>query len=69
MNPSISIWLAYACWIFLVVFLTVTAIGVKPDTEGHLIQSFGLLIAIVAASLLPHLPFFASSISRQWARR
>jgi protein-S-isoprenylcysteine O-methyltransferase Ste14 len=58
MNPSIFIWLVYACWIFLVAFLTVTAISVKPDTEGHPLQSFGLLIAIVAAFLLPRLPFF-----------
>jgi protein-S-isoprenylcysteine O-methyltransferase Ste14 len=59
MNPMIFIWLAYALWLLLVVYLTVSAIGVKRETQGHLLQSFGLLFAIIAAFLLPRLPIFS----------
>ena len=58
MNPTIFIWLIYTFWVILVVYLTVSAIGVKQETQGHLLQSIGLLFAIVAAFLLPHLPIF-----------
>jgi protein-S-isoprenylcysteine O-methyltransferase len=58
MNPSIFIWLIRAFWLILVAYLTVSAIGVKPDTQGHWIQSAGLAVAIIAALLLPHLPIF-----------
>jgi hypothetical protein len=58
MNPAIFIWLIYAFWFILVVYLIVSAIGAKKDTEGHSLQSFGLLFAIIASFLLPHLPIF-----------
>jgi protein-S-isoprenylcysteine O-methyltransferase Ste14 len=58
-NPSIFIWLIYALWLVLVVYLTVSAIGVKQETETHLRQSFGLMFAIIAAFLLPYLPIFS----------
>lgn len=59
MNPSILIWLIYALWFGLVVYLTVSGIGAKRDTEQHLRQSLGVMFAIVAAFLLPHLPIFS----------
>ncbi|TGS15114.1 isoprenylcysteine carboxylmethyltransferase family protein [Mesorhizobium sp. M2E.F.Ca.ET.209.01.1.1] len=52
------IWFIYAAWLMLIIFLTVQAIGVKRDTEPHLLQSFGLMFAIIAAFLLPRLPIF-----------
>lgn len=62
------IWFIYAAWLMLIIFLTVQAIGVKRDTEPHLLQSFGLMFAIIAAFLLPRLPISASSISHLSAR-
>jgi protein-S-isoprenylcysteine O-methyltransferase Ste14 len=59
MNPMIVCWLVYAVWLVLVGYLTVSAVGAKRDTQGHLLQSFGLLAAIIAAFLLPQLPIFA----------
>jgi protein-S-isoprenylcysteine O-methyltransferase Ste14 len=53
------VWLIYALWGILVVYLTVSAIGVKRETQGHLLQSFGLLFAIIAAFVLPRLPIFS----------
>ncbi|TGP26979.1 MULTISPECIES: isoprenylcysteine carboxylmethyltransferase family protein [unclassified Mesorhizobium] len=53
------IWFIYAAWLLLIVYLTVQAIGVKRDTEPHLLQSFGLMFAMIAAFLLPRLPLFA----------
>jgi protein-S-isoprenylcysteine O-methyltransferase Ste14 len=50
--------LTYAIWLLAVVFLTVSAVQAKPETQTHLRQSFGLLFALVAAFLLPHLPLF-----------
>jgi protein-S-isoprenylcysteine O-methyltransferase Ste14 len=58
MNPSIFIWLIYAIWLAAIVYLTVTAIGVKRDTQGHLGQSFALMFAIITAFLLPRLAIF-----------
>jgi protein-S-isoprenylcysteine O-methyltransferase Ste14 len=58
MNPAIFIWLVYALWFILVVYLIVSAIGVKPDTQPHALQSVVLLLAIIAAFLLPNLPIF-----------
>jgi protein-S-isoprenylcysteine O-methyltransferase Ste14 len=52
------IWLIYGLWLVLVVYLTVSARQGKRDTEGHLLQSFGLMFAIIAAFVLPHLPPF-----------
>ena len=52
-------WLIYALWLILIVYLTVSAIGVKEDTETHLGQSLGLMLAIIAAFWLPRLPMFA----------
>jgi protein-S-isoprenylcysteine O-methyltransferase Ste14 len=43
----------------LVVYLTVSAIGVKEDTEPRLGQSLGVTIAIIVAFLLPRLPVVA----------
>jgi protein-S-isoprenylcysteine O-methyltransferase Ste14 len=60
MNPSVFIWLIYAFWLILIVYLTVSAIGVKREPQGHLLQSFGLMFAIIAAFLLPYLPIFSS---------
>ena len=59
MNPSIFIWVIYAFWLILIVYLTVSAIGVKREPQGHLLQSFGLMFAIIAAFLLPYLPIFS----------
>ncbi len=39
-------------------YLTVTAVGVKRDTETHLSQKFGISFAIIAAFMLPHLRIF-----------
>jgi protein-S-isoprenylcysteine O-methyltransferase Ste14 len=58
MNSSIYIWLIYALWGILVIYLVISARGVKQDTRLHLWQSFGLLFAIVAAFLPPHLGVF-----------
>ena len=58
MNPSIFIWLIHAFWLILIAYLTVSAIGVKEDTQGHPLQSVGLLLAIIISFLLPHLPIF-----------
>ena len=52
------IWFTYAAWIVLVVYLTVSAKGAKPDTQSHLLQSLGLLFAMIAAFLFPHLKMF-----------
>ncbi len=51
-------WLIYAFWAILVVYLTITAFNAKRDTQTHLGQSFGLMFAIIAAFLLPHLSIF-----------
>jgi protein-S-isoprenylcysteine O-methyltransferase len=58
MNPAIFLWIIYALWIILVVYLTVSAIGAKQETEGHLGQSFLVMFGIIAAFLLPHLRIF-----------
>ncbi|WP_189347833.1 MULTISPECIES: isoprenylcysteine carboxylmethyltransferase family protein [unclassified Mesorhizobium] len=55
----IFIWLIYAAWILLIVYLTIQAAGVKRDTRPHLLQSFALLFAVIVAFLLPHLRAFA----------
>lgn len=55
----IFIWFIYAAWVLLIVYLTVQAIGVKRDTEPHLLQSFGLMFAMIAAFLLPRVQLFA----------
>ncbi|RWM06230.1 isoprenylcysteine carboxylmethyltransferase family protein [Mesorhizobium sp.] len=55
----IFIWFIYAAWLLLIVYLTVQATGVKRDTEPHLLQSFGLMFAMIAAFLLPRLQLFA----------
>ena len=52
------IWLIYAFWLMLIGYLIVSAIGVKPDSQRHFLQSFGLLLAIIVSFLLPHLPIF-----------
>ncbi len=58
MNAPISLWIISALWLLLIAYLSVSAIGVKQEPQGHLLQSFGLLFAIVAAFLLPYLPIF-----------
>jgi protein-S-isoprenylcysteine O-methyltransferase Ste14 len=57
-NPSIFIWLVYALWIIVIVYLIAAAAGVNRDTETHLGQSFVLMFAMIAAFLLPHLSLF-----------
>jgi len=52
------IWFIYAAWLLLIVYLTVQAIGVKRDAEPHLLQSLGLMFAMIVAFLLPRLPLF-----------
>jgi len=39
-------------------YLTISGLSVKRDTERHLGQSFGLLFAIIVSFLLPHVPIF-----------
>lgn len=56
MRPGISAWIIYLLWLGAVVYLTAASVGVKRDTRSHLGQSFGLLFAIIAAFLLPHVP-------------
>src|SRR5215831_10419409 len=51
-------WLIGGLWVVLTGYLSFAAIGVKRDTRGHLCQSFGLLLAIVASFWLPHLSIF-----------
>jgi protein-S-isoprenylcysteine O-methyltransferase Ste14 len=58
MSSRIFIRVIYALWFVLVVYLTVSAVGVKRETKGHLGQSFALMFAIIVAFLLPHLPIF-----------
>ena len=58
MNPSIFVWLVYVLWLILVGYLTVSAVGVKQETQKHLLQNFRLLFAIVVSFLLPYLPIF-----------
>ena len=58
MNPSIFIWIVYALWLILMAYLIVSAISAKRDTQQHALQSVGLMLAIVAAFLLPYLPMF-----------
>jgi len=55
---TIFIWIIYAFWFVLIAYLIFSAMGVKPETQEHLAQSFGLLLAIIVAFLLPHLPIF-----------
>ncbi len=55
---TLCVWLVYALWLLLVLYLTVSAVGVKRDTQPHLAQSLGLLFAIIAAFLLPRVPLF-----------
>jgi len=59
MSPSIFIWVIYALWLALIVYLTVSAGGAKRDTQSHLLQSSGLMLAMMAAFLLPYLPIFS----------
>jgi protein-S-isoprenylcysteine O-methyltransferase Ste14 len=59
MNPSFYIWTIYAIWVLVVVYLTVSAAGVKRDEKTHLGQSLGLMFALIAAFLLPHLSIFS----------
>src|SRR5260370_41233892 len=59
MSPSIFVWINCALWLILIVYLTISAIGAKRDTEAHLSQSLGVMFAIIAAFLLPYLPIFS----------
>jgi protein-S-isoprenylcysteine O-methyltransferase Ste14 len=58
MNPSIFIWLVYAIWIAILVYLTIRAIGVKRDTEGKIGARLGIMFGMIAAVGLPFLPIF-----------
>jgi protein-S-isoprenylcysteine O-methyltransferase Ste14 len=58
MHTTAFIWLIYASWALLVVYLIVGAKGAKRDTQHHLLQSLGLAGAVLAAFVLPHLAMF-----------
>ncbi|MHB1134898.1 MAG: methyltransferase family protein [Chloroflexota bacterium] len=50
--------IVYALWLVLVGYLTISAFGARKDAKPDLVQSYGLLFAIVAAFVLPRLrPF------------
>lgn len=51
-------WLILAFWLICVVYLIVSAIGVKKDIQGSLWQRVGVLLVIIVAFLLPRLPIF-----------
>jgi protein-S-isoprenylcysteine O-methyltransferase Ste14 len=59
MAPATYVWIISALWLLLIGYLTIAAIGVKRETRGHFGQSFGLMFAIIAAFVLPHLPIFS----------
>ena len=59
MDTTIFTWIIYVIWFIIVVYLTVSAIGVKQETQGHLLQSVGIMLAIIAAFLLQRLPMFS----------
>jgi hypothetical protein len=44
MNVTPAMWIIYVLWFILIVYLTLSAIGVKEDTETHLGQSLGLML-------------------------
>jgi protein-S-isoprenylcysteine O-methyltransferase len=48
----------YALWACLILYLTVMARQAKRDTQRHLLQRLILLLAMIVAFLLPHLPVF-----------
>jgi protein-S-isoprenylcysteine O-methyltransferase Ste14 len=54
----VFVWFIYAAWLLLIVYLIVSAIGVKRDTEEHMPQRLALMVAMIVAFLLPHLPMF-----------
>jgi protein-S-isoprenylcysteine O-methyltransferase Ste14 len=58
MPTTAFMWLIYASWALLVVYLIVAARGANRDTREHLLQSLGLATALLAAFLLPHLAIF-----------
>ncbi len=58
MNPAILIWLVYALWLIVIVYLTIAAIGVKRDTNGNPGQRIGIMFGMIAAVGLPFLPIF-----------
>jgi len=59
MDTVIFISLIYTIWLIVIAYLTVSAIGVKQEIQGHLLQSVGIMFAIIAAFLLPRLPMFS----------
>jgi protein-S-isoprenylcysteine O-methyltransferase len=59
MNPTIFIWLIYAFWLIVIVYLTVTAAGAKQDTKPHWSSSLAVMFAMIAAFVLPHVPIFS----------
>jgi hypothetical protein len=52
------VWLIYANWVALVVYLTVVGLRAKKDTQTNLGQSLILSAAILAAFVLLHVPGF-----------
>jgi protein-S-isoprenylcysteine O-methyltransferase Ste14 len=58
MNPSIFFWMINAPWLILAVYLTVSTIGVKRDTQPHMWLSLSLTLGIIIAFVLPHVPIF-----------
>jgi protein-S-isoprenylcysteine O-methyltransferase Ste14 len=55
MNTYIYILIIYVIWFIVTVYLTIAALGMKRELRGHLDQSFLLLLAIIAAFLLPRI--------------
>jgi protein-S-isoprenylcysteine O-methyltransferase len=58
MNPAVFVWLINALWLILVAYLSIAGIGVKQDNKAHGVQTLGLMLAVIAAFLLPYLPIF-----------
>jgi protein-S-isoprenylcysteine O-methyltransferase Ste14 len=58
MKLLIFIYLVYALWTLLALYLIISAFGVKRDTNRNLVKSFGILLGIILAFLLPQLPIF-----------
>jgi hypothetical protein len=51
MIPALFTKLVYARWLLIIIYLT--ALGTKREPRGHVLQSFRLLFALIAAFLLP----------------
>ncbi len=54
----IFVLIIYLIWFIVAVYLTIAALGAKPEPNRRLGQSFGLLFGIIAAFLIPRLHVF-----------